>query len=1221
MPGGSNVTAPAAVTLAIVDDEPTPTVTLELSVEAIGENGGSATVTARLDHPSSAATTLTLAAVAVAPAAAADFTLSGSSLTIAAGATTSSGTATITAVDNDADTLDKEVSVSASAANVHGVTAPAAVTLAIVDDEQAPAVTLELSAEAISENGGSATVTARLDHPSSAATTLTLAAVSASASASAAAAADFTLSGSSLTIAAGATASSDAVTITAVDNDVDTPHKEVLLSATAANSHGVAGDPPSVTLAIIDDEGAPTLTLELSAEAIGENGGFGTVTAKLNHPSSAATTVMVAAAPVAPALATDFTLHGDSLTIAAGATASSGAVMITAVDNDVDAPDKRVTVSGSVPGGSNVTAPAAVTLAIVDDEQAPAVTLLLSAEAIGENGGSATVTARLDHPSSAATTLTLAAVAVAPAAATDFTLSGSSLTIAAGATTSSGTATITVVDNDADTLDKEVLVSASAANVHGVTAPPAVTLTIVDTDDTDAEEVPAVRITSAAEFPASAKFTVVIEFPEPVTGLTLAEIRVTGGAAGDLRGSGASYTVEVTPPANVEGVVTVSIAAGAARYDDGRGNEEASADFAVDTRAPTVLNSTLDLPLEQWTAPADTGASHAGGVVAYPRGGSRRGFAAAIPDQPAAPPAAPPGHGDAAALTLTWDEALDESSTPPVGAFTVRVDGGRRLIAAVAVRGNRVRLTLAAPVTSGRTTTVSYTVPAGAAATPIRDLAGNAAGDLSGASVSSGVTQAAPEARYLRVNRALLPYLAVTMHAGTLAAVSERIAAARARIPPLARLRLGAAGNLARTGLEPGAAAAWAVSDAGPRLSLEQLLDGTDFVVPLAGAAAGTAPGGPAVAVWGSGDYRGLSGDDSEALDWSGDLLSVHLGADLRVTAEVLAGVAVSWSRGKFDYTDATAARAVDGGYRSDLLSVHPYASWSVPGVGLSLWMTAGYGWGEVRIDDELSAEQSGATRLLTAAVGVSGRLLATDALIAGGTTALRLKGDGSLARIEVAASGPIAALELDTRRLRLLLEGSHAQTLPWGGRLTPALEVGLRYDAGAGPEGAGLELGAELSYADPGLGLTVQGHGRLLATHGTGYQEWGAGGLLRLGLGVDRQGLTLSVAPSWGAAASAAPMLWERGVAGGVALAAAGGQSLAGRVEAEVGYGLPVPGGQGVLIPYGGLTLAAEGARDYRVGTRLELPALGLSLEGHRREGGAGLAEHGVTLRGGLRY
>ena len=142
------VNAPADLTLTLEDDEAAPTATLHLSPPSIGENGGSATVTATLDHPSSEATTLTVTVTAGANAVTADFTLSANTtLTIAAGETSSTGTVTIEAVDNSADHANKEVTVSAGAANTQGVSDPSSVTLTITDDEGGPTVTLILSAD------------------------------------------------------------------------------------------------------------------------------------------------------------------------------------------------------------------------------------------------------------------------------------------------------------------------------------------------------------------------------------------------------------------------------------------------------------------------------------------------------------------------------------------------------------------------------------------------------------------------------------------------------------------------------------------------------------------------------------------------------------------------------------------------------------------------------------------------------------------------------------------------------------------------------------------------------------------------------------------------------------------------------------------------------------------------------------------------------------------
>ena len=88
-----------------------------------------------------------------------------------------------------------------------------------------------------------------------------------------------------------------------------------------------------------------------------------------------------------------------------------------------------------------------------------------------------------------------------------------------------------------------------------------------------------------------------------------------------------------------------------------------------------------------------------------------------------------------ATLTLSYDEALDEISVPAKGAFTVKVGGTVVELhatdaVAVAVAGSAVTLTLAEAVAYRDGVTVTYTVPTGAAAQPIRDLAGNAAAHI-----------------------------------------------------------------------------------------------------------------------------------------------------------------------------------------------------------------------------------------------------------------------------------------------------------------------------------------------------------------------------------------------------------------------------------------------------------------------------------------------------------
>ena len=479
--GGNGVSVPAARTLTITDDETVPTVTLVLAPDEISENGGPSTVTAELSGASSERVTVTVSASAVSPAVTGDFELTGTTLTIDAGDTTSTGNVQIAGLDNDEDAPDKTVRVTASVAGGNGVSAPTAKTLTITDDEGLPTLSLVLAPPSIGENGGESTVTAELTGASSETVTVTVTAAAVQPAVSD----DYELRGTTLTIRPGETKSAGTVLIAARNNDVDAPNKTVRVNGSVSGGNGVAA-PAEQTLTITDDETMPTVTLVLTPEEISEDGGSSTVMAELSGLSSEAVTVTVSAAAVPPAVSDDFELTGTTLTIGAGQARSTGSVRIAAKNNPIDAPNKQVTVTGSVSGGNGVSAPAAKTLTITDDEGAPTVTLVLTPEEISENGGSSMVTAELSGLSSEAVTVSVSAAAVLPAVSDDFELTGTTLTIGVGDTESTGSVRIRALNNDEDAPNKTVRVTATASGGNGVSAPAAKTLTITD-DETVAD--------------------------------------------------------------------------------------------------------------------------------------------------------------------------------------------------------------------------------------------------------------------------------------------------------------------------------------------------------------------------------------------------------------------------------------------------------------------------------------------------------------------------------------------------------------------------------------------------------------------------------------------------------------------------------------------------------------------------------------------------------------
>ena len=477
------------------------------------------------------------------------------------------------------------------------------------------------------------------------------------------------------------------------------------------------------------------------------------------------------------------------------------------------------------------------------------------------------------------------------------------------------------------------------------------------------------------------------------------------------------------------------------------------------------------------------------------------------------------------------------------------------------------------------------------------------------------------QARFRRLNDEIL-----SKHALTLADVTNRAIGARM---DEACGKQAAAYTLAGGSTIAGALRSNAPAIEDGTLTLDDVLAGSSFRLPLAAVNDGMAPGAGGPVVWGRGERQVLESTES-AFAWDGTVLTGQIGIDGCPRDDLLTGLALSRSIGEFDYSDGTGSSPVRGDYQSRMTSVHPYLGWTSP-QGLGLWATVGYGWGDIEIEDAQVRDgdpdypvRRSDTTLKTAAAGASGPLMTDESPIAGGTTTLMLKGEASWAQVEVEGDdGLIAQQTVNANRLRLALEGSHEQALASGGSLTPSLELGLRHDGGDGITGTGIEIGGSLRYRDPASGLTIEGNGRVLAGQ-SDYREWGLGGSLRLDPGAEGRGLSFSLFPAWGETASGVDRLWDQDVA---ELASDDGTANDNvpqmRLDGELGYGFGALGGQGLLTPYGGFALADEGSRRYRIGIRFEIaPAFDLSFEGARREpANDAAADHAVMLRGQMRF
>ena len=474
--------------------------------------------------------------------------------------------------------------------------------------------------------------------------------------------------------------------------------------------------------------------------------------------------------------------------------------------------------------------------------------------------------------------------------------------------------------------------------------------------------------------------------------------------------------------------------------------------------------------------------------------------------------------------------------------------------------------------------------------------------------VGSGFYGSAPEAVAEGGNaviESVLPQVMRAMTVSTVGAVSGRIEQAISNTPPAAELSFGGASTLSDALLTNGHALGNGTFDFG------RLLAGSSFTLPLNAAGNGGGLFGN-LAFWGRGDYRSFSGGNSQSIGYDGSVVSANLGIDTKLGADMLAGVSVSQTRGSVDYTDSNTS----GELTTSLTSVNPYVGWQMPG-GMNLWAMAGFGSGEVELDDEAAGTQASDLTQSMVAAGVNGTLMSSDEMIEGGTTNLNLKGEVAFTSADIDGSDTLESASLSASRQRLMLEGEHVQRLDSGATFTPSLELGVRNDGGDGETGTGIEAGGALRYSDAASGLTVEGRVRTLLNHSGDYEETGVSGLVRIAPGGSGQGLALSVQPAWGQTASGVNQLWENGVTAGVS------PDNQARLNAEVGYGLDVAPGMGVVTPYAGLGLAGEGAQWWRMGARWQLaPAASVSVEGSLYEAANDDEPgHGLILRGALRW
>ena len=359
------------------------------------------------------------------------------------------------------------------------------------------------------------------------------------------------------------------------------------------------------------------------------------------------------------------------------------------------------------------------------------------------------------------------------------------------------------------------------------------------------------------------------------------------------------------------------------------------------------------------------------------------------------------------------------------------------------------------------------------------------------ASANASAATDDPVQRAGRLNTRVLPHVAAAMTSSTVSAIAGRVDAVATGMGMERRVETNGLSSMAASLSAPGAGGLGLAQ--GDQAGLAALFGGTSFQMPFGASsdAQQQSATGTQLASWGAGEYHHLGEPGATGVDWKGNMVSAHVGVDVRVGPDILAGVAGSYSSGGFDFTDRTGARPVTGTYGTTMASVHPYVAWFSGAPGTSVWGSAGFGRGDVEVDDVREGLRTSPASMLTGAGGASYQLLARGA---GG---VRLKAEGWAGQVAVDGTEQIEEVTLSMQRGKLALELTQAFSASEGQEMAFVLEGGMRYDNGAGVNGASAEVGGGLRYTNSGLGLTAEGRGRFVISARDGYEEWGLGGTL----------------------------------------------------------------------------------------------------------------------------
>ncbi len=345
--------------------------------------------------------------------------------------------------------------------------------------------------------------------------------------------------------------------------------------------------------------------------------------------------------------------------------------------------------------------------------------------------------------------------------------------------------------------------------------------------------------------------------------------------------------------------------------------------------------------------------------------------------------------------------------------------------------------------------------------------------------------------------------------------------------------------------------------------------------------------------------------DDGGALQYDGEMSSYSFGLDTRLGENTLGGFTMSRFTGKTDYEREGAS----GRQQINVTSVNPY--FGLKKSEYSVWSFVGAGSGELEVEqDFVSGVSTSDLSLNTLGVGASGEVWRSA------RTTLHLTGEITVTELSVDGSDTIDAVKVGANRSRMILSASQRYQMDRGGYVEPKFEFGVAHDSGDGSTGSRLEIGAGMYYLSPSQRISMSLSSYSLVERNN-YSEWGVEAGIRMLPGARERGLSFSLQPSYGATVRGVDRIWESSRTIGDEV---DDEVYRPRLDANLGFGIPIIGNRGLLTPYGEASVK-EDDKTYRVGTRFNNGSgFELNLYGET-EDSISDTRRSIRLQGGIRF